>query len=393
MITQEKNNYRIIEAKTEIISPSTISSEFVWPDSDPRLLKQDCREYCFSDEEKIEHAATAAFDLASISANKKDTIEDRIIELLNNPLIQFNSQKRFANNEIWRKRIASACKDGRPIEILLLAFCVINNPIKRFQGTSVTAAEIVSLLYMRNVSRYISSIYSPGIIFNVISDSTFYSPTMKINAIHAKNYIQELNQKTQDMGLDNVIKIIDITDILIRHSTEFDERFLYWLKQFEENPLSDGLSAVEYRQWIKSMVLSLNTKSQYYSYEQLRLIYGKYSGDKYTELQVVAEKTLIEYRALKAASSDIGWENKYFSNSIRATIHSKKAPVLGFRIYPQYKRGSQLLPYHGIAIIYNNSESSKYSMDIKQEIVVCGNKNYRKVIDKIGTTMFYENIC
>jgi pyoverdine/dityrosine biosynthesis protein Dit1 len=383
-------SYREVEAKTEIISRTSIDANFLWPETDPRILKQDIREYRFSDDEIIRSTATVDFGSYGLVAKKSAVLEEQIIALLNHPFIQFNSRKRFGNHRRWRDRIASACKDGRPIEILLLAFCVINNPVKRLQGTTVTAAEMAALCYMQNISRQISAIYSPGLVFNIVSDSTFYSPVLKINAVHAKNYITSLSHRVADLELESQIKIFDITDILVGFSAEFEERFSYWLMHFLKNPFSDGLSSEHYYQWLQSMILCLNTKDLSYSYEQLKHIYGKSLGHDYVELKALAEKTLAEYRALKAASSDVNWEDAYFPNSIRATIHAKKAPVLGLRIYPRYKRGSRLLPYHGIAVISQTPQSDQYEMDIAQEIMVCGNDRFRKVVDQRGVTMFYE---
>jgi hypothetical protein len=38
--------------------------------------------------------------------------------------------------------------------------------------------------------------------------------------------------------------------------------------------------------------------------------------------------------------SKMSWEEKYFPNSIRATIHQKQQDILGLRIYPEYKKTS-----------------------------------------------------
>ena len=165
----------------EIISRSQIGQEFVWPKNDPRSQWQAQRTYEASDDSRIRHLSVSPhFDMATfLEKTKTLDLPSRIIELLNHNAFQFNSRKRFRGCEQWRQVVTESCEKGAPIEILILAFCVISNPTKRVQPTEVTTADDVSLLHMDNIARHIASIYPPGAVFHVISDSTFLRTSIR----------------------------------------------------------------------------------------------------------------------------------------------------------------------------------------------------------------------
>ena len=138
------------------------------------------------------------------------------------------------------------------------------------------------------------------------------------------------------------------------------------------------------------MRATLNSRRMEFSYEQLVKLFGAAPNKTKEHLDYNTTVALAEYRALKAAAADTNWEKNHFPNAIRATIHAKKIPVLGLRLYPEYKLSSRLLPYHGIAVITQNDDNDAEQMEIHHEITVIGNPAYTKVVDKNGLTQFYE---
>lgn len=127
-----------------------------------------------------------------------------------------------------------------------------------------------------------------------------------------------------------------------------------------------------------------------FSCEQLAALFCTDSGTSLAHLEDSATLALAEYRALKAAAADTNWEKRHFPNAIRATIHAKKIPVLGLRLYPEYKLGSRLLPYHGIATLVPGDNDGAEMMEIRHKINVIGNPSFTRVIDEKGLTQFYE---
>lgn len=77
-----------------------------------------------------------------------------------------------------------------------------------------------------------------------------------------------------------------------------------------------------------------------------------------------------------------------FPHGIRATIHMKNIPVLGLRVYPEYKLRSTLLPYHGIAVIEYVSRMRRHRVTIEPELLITG--DVTRIIDPFGVTVFYE---
>ncbi len=376
----------------EIISRSQIGKEFIWPKEDPRSQWQPQRIYESADDARIRHLSVSPhFDMeVFLERTKTLDLPSRIIELLNHNAFQFNSRKKFRECGQWRKMIAEACERGAPIEILILAFCVISNPIKRVQPTEVTTADDVSLLHMSHISQLIKSIYPPGAIFHVISDSTFYALPLGVTSVEAQNYLIQLRQRTEELKIAAAIKIYDISDYLANYNQLFHDRFEIWRAKFLFDPLSHDLPGDEYQRWHTSMRATLNSRRMGFSYEQLAALFCADSGVSLIHLDDSATLALAEYRALKAAAADTNWEQHHFPHAIRATIHAKKIPVLGLRLYPEYKLSSRLLPYHGIAVIFPANDGSDERMEIRHEITVIGNPSFTRVVDENGLTQFYE---
>ena len=376
----------------EIISRSQIGQEFVWPKNDPRSQWQAQRTYEASDDSRIRHLSVSPhFDMGMfLEKTKTLDLPSRIIELLNHNAFQFNSRKRFRGCEQWRQMVTEACEKGAPIEILILAFCVISNPTKRVQPTEVTTADDVSLLHMDNIARHIASIYPPGAVFHVISDSTFYALPLGVTSVEAQNYLVQLHRRTEDLKIADTIKIHDISDYLCHYNQLFHDQFEIWRARFLENPLSHDLPADEYQRWHASMRSTLNSRRMGLTYEQLAALFCADSGMSLAHLDNSATLALAEYRALKAAAADTNWEKHHFPNAIRATIHAKKIPVLGLRLYPEYKLNSRLLPYHGIAVLIQDDNDGAERMEIRHEISVIGNQSFTRVVNEEGLTQFYE---
>lgn len=386
-------NYQLpVGLSGEIISRSQIGHEFVWPKSDSRSQWQPQRVYGPDDHARIRHLGISPhFNMeAFLERTKSLDLPSRIVELLNHNAFQFNSRKKFRECEQWRQQVAEACEKGAPIEILILAFCVISNPTKRVQPTEVTAAEDVSLLHMDNIARHIASIYPPGAIFQVISDSAFYALPLGVTSVEAQNYLIQLRQRTEELQIADTIRIHDISDYLSNYNQFFHDRVESWRAKFMAEPLAHDLAADEYQRWHASMRATLNSRRMGFSYEQLAALFCADSGISLAHLDDSATTALAEYRALKAAAADTNWEKHHFPNAIRATIHAKKIPVLGLRLYPEYKLGSRLLPYHGIAVMAPGDSDDAERMEIRHEITVIGNPSYTRVVDENGLTQFYE---
>jgi len=267
---------------------------------------------------------------------------------------------------------------------------VISNPTKRVQTTEVTAAEDVSLLHLREIAKRIREIYSPGAVFQIVSDSTFYAMPLGVTSVESQNYLKSLQERITGLGIADTIKISDISDYLAYNNQAFHERFALWRRRFISEPIGAEMSAGEYRQWHASMKATINSRRMSLEYPQMVSLFDAESSSAATDLDQIATIALAEYRALKAAAADMQWEDRYFPSAVRGTIHIKKIPVLGLRLYPEYKITSRLLPYHGISVVVPSGEDGTERMEIRHEITVIGNPAYTRVVDAHGLTQFYE---
>lgn len=380
----------------EIITNSQLSL-YDWPDNDPRLKHQEVRLLRSEDMDLIAEAArTHRFNFASfLRLYQNDPLPSQILEILNHRAFQFNSRTRFRQCSLMRNRIAAACEAQCPIEVILPAFCVISNPVKRLQQTVVTVAEEITLRHLGNISHIIEQIYAPGMTFHVISDSTFYALSFGVTAVESYNYIFLLRKHVKNLNLDKNIQIHDMSVLISEYMIPFQEHFDSWWRQFTSNPLVDGLSRAEYEQWLINMMASINTRQMNLTYKRMRDVFGphvlSHSNDHVlSTIQEQARSALAIYRALKAAIAEMKWEDLFFPNAIRATIHTKSIPILGLRLYPEYKFSSTLLPYHGVAVLEYASKTRGHRMSIKPEMLVLGHQNITRVVNQDGVTLFYH---
>ncbi|WP_203560829.1 L-tyrosine/L-tryptophan isonitrile synthase family protein [Jiella pacifica] len=376
----------------EAISDARLSFHDAWPETDPRLQPQKTRPTAPEDEQIL--AECVHIRRLDWEAFQKKTagkpVHERIFELINHRTIQFNSRSRYAESEIWKGRIREACGKGEPISILLPVFCVIRNPVKRLQLTVPTTAEEVSLRHMANIAEMIRQLYPAGAVFHLVTDSTFYGLPFGVTAVEALRYVDLLRQMVETIGCGDTIKLHDMAQILSGRFEEFQASFEHWSARFHDDPFADGLSPESHDVWLASMAASINTAKRQLGYDALREQFGGTGAGKATEeLHRRARAGLAEYRALKAAAADLRWEEEFFPSALRATIHTKGIPVLGLRLYPEYKLRSNLLPYHGIGVIRFGPKYKLHYMTVEPEMFVCGRDEFTRITDRDGYTMHY----
>lgn len=128
-----------------------------------------------------------------------------------------------------------------------------------------------------------------------------------------------------------------------------------YMEMYEKLSLdsSYGLDNAEHKAWVSAMAGTITTRDIIAPYNEIVKTFrdNDFSSKFGKEVLRRTERAFIDYRSLKYAMSKMSWEEKYFPNSIRATIHQKQQDILGLRIYPEYKKTSKLLPYHGVAVL------------------------------------------
>ncbi|MCM6778943.1 L-tyrosine/L-tryptophan isonitrile synthase family protein [Nocardia sp. CDC159] len=378
----------------EMITSSMLSREYAWPADDPRLRPRH-NEIPVND--RIRNLVTEAAETNRFDASRfrrrfgGEAPDNRLLELLNHRAFQFNSRELFRASPLWRNRITAAVREDRPVEVVLPVFCVIANPVKRIEVTLATAAEDVALLHLGRLTKHAEELCGVRLTFDLIADSTFYSPAFGVTSVESKAYINHLRRRLVDLGLDSDIRLYDISDLLADSASEFQRRYDAWFARLQRDPLADGISDAAYNQWLSSMAASVNVRKLDLSYEVLRSALSEELSrvPESASLFARARSALDDYRAVKLAASDLGWEDRYFPGALRATIHTKPVPVLGLRLYPEYKFRSRLLPYHGIGILYRDEKRKKYELRVEPEMFVYGRPEVTRVLDSEGRTYCY----
>jgi pyoverdine/dityrosine biosynthesis protein Dit1 len=395
---RDEHGYAAVGRNGEVITDSGLSRNFSWPSEDPRSKPTPERLIDSEITQMIDEASrTTRFDWVQFERKQRHLpAGEKVLALLNHRAFQFNSREAFGGySSIWRHRITTAVREGRQIEIVLPVFCVISNPVKRFQPALLTAAEDISLLHMANIARLVGKLHEAGAVFHLVSDSTFYSTPFGVTSVEAQSYIQQLRNRISVLGIDSYVRMYDMSELLGPHMVAFQESFDAWCRKLKDDPLADGISEAERRRWLASMMASINIRKLGLSYGDLRNILGadnsleKNSNPHYDSVALRAEWALTEYRAVKLAATELQWEDRFFPDAVRATIHTKRMPVLGLRVYPEYKFRSNLLPYHGIGVISYSVKSRSHRLTIEPEMFVNGRDNVTRVVDETGTTVFY----
>lgn len=374
---------------THAISESALIGRFQWPSDDPRMRAQPSRPARESDDARLARAATPDFDLEGfLKRTQQLSSEMRIIELLNEAC-QFNSRSRFRGNEDVQERIRRAQQENRPIEIVLPAFAPVLNTVKRFDSMALSGAEDVSLLHLSWVAELIGRVYEPGALIHVVSDGVFYSSALGITWVEAHTYEQRLIARVRELGIRNII-VHSMSGFLLPRHTEFLRNFDRHYHAIWKGRPDDGISAKDIGRLSGSLLAGVNTRKYGLTYDEMRNLFSADVApeQRYAEWSAIfasVRDSVTHYRALRAALAELRWEEKQFPGAVRATIHLKKLPVLGLRLYPEYRRRSMLLPYHGIGVLLHDG-----SLTVEPEMFVCGRAEYTRVVAADGTTRFYE---
>ena len=316
------------------------------------------------------------------------TVTEVVRNFLNHKVLQFNSKRLFAESGHVLQQISRAIRKENRIDIILPAFCVISSWQKRHHVTSATFAEEVSLLHLARVARTLEKNIGTSLRFLVISDATFYAGIFGDPMDAAERYIRDLDRMVQKHGIEDAVRIVDMSDVVKGHGDEYENALERNLEIFSREPGRE-LSEREAGRFKASVAGTLNISDLGMTYHQLREMHcaGRFPGHSIRkEIEERVSRAFIHYRAMKQSMAELEWERKTYPQALRGTIHHKTVPVVGVRIYPDYKSACQLLPYHGIAVLYQ--QGSRWRMRIEHEIHL-HDSSYSRVAGGEGESDFY----
>lgn len=387
--TRMSNNTITVES---LLADSIPSSNYEWAEElpnlslnlpntnfegDRKLLLKECSIYKDFDSEKFHNSY------------KNHSKIQLIIEFLNHHAFQFNSRRRFRKSTRIQSIVEQVIKQSTHLDIVIPIFCVIGNPVKRIEPTTLTFAEACSLHSLQNISNLFSEVTNIELRFQIIADSNFYVRPLGSDPVISSKYLDDLKKYLIDENLGNLY-IHDMCDMAKHELKKFEDSYIEMYKKLSVDS-SYGLDNTEHKAWVSAMAGTITTRDIIAPYEDIVKAFrdNNFSSMFGKEVLRRTERAFIDYRALKYAMSQVSWEEEYFPNSIRATIHQKQQDTLGLRIYPEYKKASKLLPYHGIAVL--KKVDGNHCMLIQPEINIASQVGCKRYINDYKFSDFYIN--
>ncbi|MBD2815772.1 L-tyrosine/L-tryptophan isonitrile synthase family protein [Xenorhabdus sp. Flor] len=384
---------KVISASTNgsIVEESIMFGQFGWPECEPVMNSND---YIISSDLRNFLLEKCSVSKSLPSENwwkekwKKNVPLPTIVrDYINHHSIQFNPRTVFASSSEILKKIELCVNERKRIDIILPVFCIVNNWQKRHDITSVTMAEEASLLHLAKFSSYLEKNTGVSIRFNILSDATFYAGIIGSPMGASEKYIQDLKTFTQEQKIDDIVNVTDMSDIVSQFRSEYEYALSEHLKVFTLDPFF-GISPEEAIRFQSSVGNAVNISDLPLTYDQKKAMFCDSifpSQEIKQEIMDRINKSFVHYRAMKEAMAAIQWENALFPHAIRASIHHKTMPILGVRVYPNYKSHSPTLPYHGIAVIEHRD--NVWRMNIEQEIHQHGKR--LRITNNHGVSDFY----
>lgn len=377
-----------VEALLSDASPKFISD---WPRKPPKMDQIKSEALCNRRRNLLlkQCSLYTEFDINKFfDSFKHHSPRDKVIAFLNHHAFQFNSKRRFRESTAIQSIVDKSLSTSNTINIVIPIFCVIGNWAKRMDPTTLTFAESCTLQSLQNIADLCKQSVSVDLNFQIIADATFYVRPLGSDPVVSARYLKDISQYINTNELRN-LHIHDMCDMATHNLNKFESNYIEIYQRLLADPGYE-LNQKEHKSWIGAMAATITTRDISAPYKDIVRTFRDNDFTTPFGKKVVrrTEKAFIDYRSLKYAMSTLEWENEYFPNSIRATIHQKDQDVLGLRIYPQYKKLSKFLPYHGVAVVQNNNNTNP-QMLIEPEINVISQERVTRYINKYGFSDIY----
>lgn len=382
------------EFSTQPINPSYLTSPKNWPT--PTGTPQATRPATVQDCQLVQACAHQLNVLdqnfrKQVRANA-GTIAERLNAILCSGTLNFNGGRVRA---AVGPRIEAACAAAEPVRIVMPAFCRIGNTAKLMYSLRPTAAEAVSLGHLGHIARSLSTLYSPGVQFVMLTDARLYGPRLLNPVPTVAAYNKSLHEICSNVAPSGEVKLIEYDNLLGDYASEFEHACQRGMQRVAaEDP--EMFAELSREDLYESVRASLNTSTLGMTYHDLFECFSYQRNPKNRFYKLLAEQTEESIRtkmAMRFACHELEGcvlTNQFGPNYIRATIHvSRSTPVLGLRIYPDYKRSSDQLPYHGVPLIYREGERIK--MLVAPETRFWRDGTLERVTHQNGETYFYQS--
>jgi hypothetical protein len=383
------------EIRTQPINPSYLTSPQNWPS--PTGSPQTTRVGGSQDRELVRSCSQQInlLDrnfLKQVRANV-GTVAERLTAILSSGTLNFN---RSRVSTAIGPRIDAACAAGEPVRIIMPAFCKIGNTAKLMYSLRPTAAEEVSLGHLAHVARSLSTFYRPGVQLIMLTDARLYGARLRNPVPTVAAYNTALHEIRASVVANSELQLIEYDDLLGRYAAEFERAFQGGLERVAAND-PEMFAELSPYQLYESVRASLCTSTLGMTYNDLFECFSHQRNPEnrfYKLLAAQTEESTTIKMAMRFACRQLEGRvltERFGPNYVRATIHvSSASPVLGLRIYPDYKRSSDQLPYHGVPLLYRSGDRVK--MLVAPETRFWRDSTLERVTHRDGETYFYQSV-
>lgn len=249
-------------------------------------------------------------------------------------------------------KIEKAIQANEPIEVVIPSFAGRPHNPAAHKRVSPDLGEMYALLHLQDISRAVSHIYPPGIMFSLILDGKIYRPFYGYSHDEAMPYEKNLNRQIESLNATGCLRTVDMWDLYRARCDEVnkieDDVRSYVSGQWNDNDLPARKALIEaLRQGVETTPITAALIEMYKSgsYKQVNLT--EYFDRAEQALLMRAEHAAYEYTVLLTIMRRLDLIPAAFPDAIRGTVHPKPnqySPVMRHR-------DTVISPWHGTAIV------------------------------------------
>ncbi|MCY2966345.1 MAG: hypothetical protein NT069_22390 [Planctomycetota bacterium] len=207
-------------------------------------------------------------------------------------------------------------------------------------------------------------------------------------------YNNALRELCDQVAPEGEVELIEYDDLLGEFASEFEQAYAQGLNRVAARD-PELFAVLRPDDMFESVRCSLNTAALGMTYADLEACFGPGRDRKNRFEEVLArqtEESTASMLAVRHACRTLElrvFARRFGPNYVRATIHvARVTPILGLRIYPDYKRSSQQLPYHGVPLL--ERERDQVKMLVAPECRFWRDATLERVTHHDGETFFYQ---
>jgi L-tyrosine isonitrile synthase len=391
-------NDRSNPAAREPIAPSSLN--FRWPCNDPETVVQTRRLKNGDDWKLARMAATSLLDANADRMTAKTrglSPAERVQRFFADSTLNFNPVPPARDNLQLRGRFEAHTRRNAPIPIVYPLFACIGNWAKHMYNDGLTMAEEITIRHFLHLNEVVRSIYEPGLRFIFLCDARLYNPYLSNPEVVVCRFMHQLEAMVGKLDDQGIIELNDYAGVLEDHTREF-RRYHAEAHRRMRDDLATACPGINLAATFQSLRASIYTKHLgmgYSDYVQTFSTDRNPENPYHRQLDELGRVAYAEMMAIRFACYSL--ESTLFAShwpdAIRVTCHvahDPQRPMIGLRPYPDYKRSSQLLPYHGTPVLYE--DNGRLKMAVHPEVRLRAHPDLVRVTHEDGETYFYSGL-